>query len=257
MADPFGSVWRKIERAKRHTVNLEARNKAFFRTKPYEVESQIDPKTGRTSYRIKGTPKPLPETIPLILDDAAHNLRVALDHFACGAVSTVTGTTAFPVWRASALPTVAQWHGEVNRKLAGASPRLIQAVKALDAYEAGNGQYLWAVNELDRIDKHRLLLSVAGAHTAVVIDFGEGLRRALANQQIPNLPLALRRPEWTPVEEGTELFIAPDGLDTEPEFTFQVTLGEPAVLKGEPVVPALRRLINEVENLLKRLVPLA
>jgi hypothetical protein len=258
MTTSFTSVWRKLERAKKHTDDLESELRAFFGIKPYEIETQGNPKTGPGSYRIKGTPQPLPESIPLILGDAAHNLRVVLDHFACGTVATVTGNTAFPVWRVSPTPTAAQWRGEVTGKLKGASPRLIQAVTSLKAYETGDGRYIWAINELDRIDKHRLLISVAGTNTAVVIDFGESLRNAVVGREIPSLPLALR-PEWTPVEDGTELFMvqSPAGLNTEPKFTFDVTLGEPEILKGEPAVPALRHLIDEVESLLKRLVPLA
>src|SRR5436190_7698325 len=117
MGDRFASVWHKIQRAKKHTDDLETEIIAFWDIKPYEIETQGNPKAGPGSYRIKGTPKPLPESIPLIVGDAAHNLRSALDHFACGAVSTVTGNTAFPVWRANRTPTSADWKGLVKGKL--------------------------------------------------------------------------------------------------------------------------------------------
>jgi hypothetical protein len=258
MADAFSSVWRKIERAKKHTNDLEAEITTFFGTKPYEIETQGNPKTGPGSYRIKGTPKPLPKSVPLIAGDAVHNLRSALDHFACGAVSTVTTKTTFPVWRASPTATADEWRGAVNGKLRDASPRLIQAVTRLKAYETGNGKDIWTVDNLDLIDKHRLLVYIAVAPTTVTIDFGESLRKAVTGREIPSLPLPIRI-KWIPVEEGTVLFTtdSPDGLNTEPEFAFDVTFGEPEILKGEPAVPALRRLIDEVEGLLKRLVPLA
>lgn len=260
MAGTFSSVWRKIERAKKHTDDLEAEIIAFWATKPYEIETQGNPKTGPGSYRIKGTPQPLPDIIPLIVGDAAHTLRSALDHFACAAVTPVTGNTAFPVWRATPTPTKAAWRGEVKGKLKGASHDLMRAVERLQAYQTGNGQHIWAINELDRIDKHRLLIAVAGANTAVILDFSEIAARLMPESasSLPSIPLAVK-PQWTPVEDGTELFTVESatGFYSEPKFTFEVALGEPEVLKGEPVVPALRRLIDEVEGLLKRLIPLA
>jgi hypothetical protein len=254
-------VWRKIEWAKKHTDDLESEIIAFRDTSPYEFEIQGNPKTGPGSYRIKGTPQPLPESIPLILGDAAHNLRVALDHFACAVVVTVTDRTAFPVWRASRTPTSVQWSGLVKGKLNGAAPRLIKAVTAVKAYKTGNGEYVWAVDELDRIDKHRLLLSVAAANTGVTLDAAEMFRNvtlAAGLTDVPSLFITIKPADWTPIEEGTELFVVPGpgGFDADPQFPFDVTLGEPDVLRGEPVVPALRRLIDEVEGLLKRLVPL-
>lgn len=237
--------------------DLEAEIIAFWKTEPYEIETVGNPRTGPGSYRIKGKPKPLPESIPLIAGDAAHNLRTALDHFACGAVPTVTANTAFPVWRVNRTPTATEWKGAVKGKLNGASPRLLKAVSAVRAYKGGNAEYVWAVDELDRVDKHRLTLSIAGAHTALVVDFTESLRKS-GEWEIPSLPVAIK-PEWTPVEDGTVLFIVQDekGFDSDPRFTFDVALGEPDTLKGEPIVAALRRLTDEVETLLESLAPLA
>lgn len=262
MADVFSSVWRKIERAKKHTNDLEAEIIAFWDTKPYEIETQGNPKTGPGSYRIKGTPKPLPESVPLIAGDAVHNLRAALDHFACGSVATDTTNTAFPVWRANRTPTGVEWKGLVKGKLSGASPRLIKAVTAVKAYKAGNGEDVWAIDNLDRIDKHRLLIAAAGIHGMITLDFADGWPPGMLNEigiTIPTgIQYALSPVGWTPIEEGTVLLAVQraDGYNAEPKFAFEVALGEPGVLKGEPVVPTLRRLIDEVESLLKRLVPL-
>jgi hypothetical protein len=42
-----------------------------------------------------------------------------------------------------------------------ARPELIRAVAMLEPWEGGTDQGLWAVHELDRVDKHRLVLSAA------------------------------------------------------------------------------------------------
>lgn len=40
----------------------------------------------------------------------------------------------------------------------------------LEPWETGRDSLLWAIHELDRVDKHRLLLSVAGALTGIGLD---------------------------------------------------------------------------------------
>jgi hypothetical protein len=265
MASSFSSVWLKIERAKKHADDLETEIERFGDSEPYEIETQGDVKNGPGCYRIKGTPKPLPDDLPLIAGDAVHNLRSALDHFACGAVAKVTGNTAFPIWRATPTPTRNEWRGEVKGKLKGASHSLITAVGQLQAYETGHGQRIWAVGDLDRIDKHRLLIAISGAKVVTILDMADIAEAAFREinpdfTPWPSMRFGLKPADWIPIEAGTELYGIPanagPGAEAKPEFGFSVAFGEPEILKGEPVVPALRRLIDEVESLLKRLVPL-
>jgi hypothetical protein len=83
VSDQFNSAWLKLVRARKHIDDLEAEILAFWASNPYLIEEVGSPKTDLGSYRIGGTPKPPPDVIPLITGDAAHNLRSALDHFAC------------------------------------------------------------------------------------------------------------------------------------------------------------------------------
>ena len=50
MAKDLSSVRRKIERARKHTDDLEAEIIAFWNTKPYEIEIQGNPRTGPGFY---------------------------------------------------------------------------------------------------------------------------------------------------------------------------------------------------------------
>lgn len=151
----------------------------------------------------------------------------------------------------------------VNGKLRGASSAVILAVNDLHVYQSGAGEFLWTVDSLDIVDKHRLLIALAGVNTAVTIDFGESLRNSLpadALRQVPSLALNLRPAEkWVPIQAGTELFRcdSPDGLRTVPRFTYEIALGEPEHLRGEPIAGTLQGLADQVEDLLRRLVPLA
>jgi hypothetical protein len=119
--EQFASAFLKVEQAKKHTDRLEREIIDFWSTNPYAIEVVGDPKNATGAYRIKGEPAPLPDSLTLTVGDAAHNLRSALDHFACATVANVTTSTAFPVWRAPRAPTPAEWRGLVLSKLQGAS----------------------------------------------------------------------------------------------------------------------------------------
>jgi hypothetical protein len=261
--EQFASALLKVEQAKKHTDRLEREIIDFWSTNPYTIEVVGDPKNATGAYRIKGEPAPLPDSLTLTAGDAAHNLRSALDHFACATVANVTTSTAFPVWRAPRAPTPAEWRGLVLGKLQGASTSLIDAVIDLKAYKGGDGEDIWTLDELDRVDKHRLLIAVAGANTALVVDFGEVMAATFpdlyAEGQTPKLPMALRPAAWTPVDTGAELFRVQtsNGFKTDPKFIFEVALAEPDALRGRPVAEALRHLVSETESLLQKLAPLA
>jgi hypothetical protein len=258
----FTSALLKVEQAKKHIDRLEREIIDFWSTSPYGIEVVGDPKNATGAYRIKGDPAPLPDSLTLTAGDAAHNLRSALDHFACASAATTTPNTAFPVWRAPRTPTPDEWRGLVFGKLQSAPTSLINAVIDLRIYKGGTGQDIWALDELDRVDKHRLLIPVTGANTALVVDFGEVMAATFPSLytegRTPKLPVALRPVAWTPVTAGVELFSVQtsNGFNTDPKFIFEVALAEPDALRGKPVAEALRHLACETESLLQRLVPL-
>jgi hypothetical protein len=49
----------------------------------------------------------------------------------------------------------------------------LDAVFNLQPWETGDDSYVWAVHELDRVDKHRLLISLAAANNLILLE-GEG-----------------------------------------------------------------------------------
>src|ERR1700719_482762 len=71
----FDSARLKIQRANRHIENLQAVLTEFSAGKFYEFV--VDGKPGALVTRLL---KPFPDDIPLIIGDAVHNLRSALDH---------------------------------------------------------------------------------------------------------------------------------------------------------------------------------
>ena len=73
----------KLERAKHHIANLEATFRAYVDLNPYVLGSKENPETATKKATIRYTME-LPSDIALILGDAVHNLRVALDHTVWG-----------------------------------------------------------------------------------------------------------------------------------------------------------------------------
>jgi hypothetical protein len=262
MTDRFESARLKLKRARKHTDDLEAEISAFWATEPYEVEMLGTRESGPGCYRVTRM-HALPESIALITGDAAHNIRSALDHFACAVVPRPDRATAFPVWSTAkgTAPTAAQWRNKVDRALGGASPSLIRALMRLEVWETGRDSLLWAVHELDRVDKHRLLISIATVNTGIGL---HGDSYALTTVRkfsgfAPDQPLLLERAGWTPLAQGAILLNLEDGLDldaTQATFTFDVTLGEPELLRGQPAVAQLRSLAQLSENLIRELTPL-
>jgi len=92
----------------------------------------------------------------LLVGDAMHNARSALDH----TVHELIGTNGEQPTRDSAFPTARGTEQKVNaEKLKGTSAAVRAAVKALEPWQGGKGHWLWVVTALDNIDKHRVRLA--------------------------------------------------------------------------------------------------
>jgi hypothetical protein len=259
----FDSAWLKLDRTKQHIDNLEAEIAAYLRTNPYPVVTEDDPQRGKRIAKVGDEVAPIPSIIPLILGDAVHAIRSSLDHFAYAANANPPDVTrvAFPIWSRDDVPTLEKFQAMAKGQMPTASQQLLQAVCALQSYRGGNGEHLWLINRLDVIDKHRLLVTAIGSYEAVGFDAAARLR-GLADwtKHLPVTMLYLRPAVRYPLEPGTELFIADPASFEKHEklqFAFNVAFGEPQVVEGQPVVPTLRGLLDEVKGLLERLIPLA
>jgi hypothetical protein len=121
----------KIERAKNHIRDLESVIVPFLDTEPYTHAADLLPQISHYSIRL-ATVKPLPSCIPIIIGDAIHNVRSALDHLAWQLVEAGGGTpnhrTALPIFAADG--TAAQGYalavgkGEMAKMKAGAADLL-------------------------------------------------------------------------------------------------------------------------------------
>ncbi len=148
----------KIARAKYHVDDLLREIDSYLVGKPYVLAVRNDPKAGQNCYFIK-TKKPIPDIIPLIIGDAIHNLRSALDLTVYPMVSNktkVTQSIQFP-WASSfeKLDSTIK-----SRQMVLAGPKVVDAIKSLNPYKGGD-KAIEAVHLMDIIDKHHLILTAA------------------------------------------------------------------------------------------------
>jgi hypothetical protein len=151
----------KIERAKRHISDLDVRIRAFCDSEPYTLGINQKLQIRHVALYVSDI-NPIPDDVPLIIGDAVHNLRSALDHLAWQLVESGGGTpdrnTYFPICKSPQHYTSAISKGGMN----AIAPGAIQIIAALQPHGTKDDT-LWHIHELDRWDKHRLVLTTATA----------------------------------------------------------------------------------------------
>ncbi len=266
MSNPtaLAGVRLKIERAKHHIRDFEIRKQMFFEAHPYFVTADEEPETGDKVFRVKIV-WDIPNDMPLLVGDAIHNLRTALDHLAYQLVlankNVPTKATYFPI-----AESIDKYKASSAGKVQGMSPSAIQAIDAAKPYQGGNDQF-WVLHELDNFDKHRLLVPIATVNTAMIHDFGPTFRVMLAGMRAAtgdpiagfpddfSWPFTFRPKDMTPLKDHAEIgriCRAARGphVDENQKFTFDVAFGEPQVVEGKAVLESLHQLSQFVDGVI-------
>jgi hypothetical protein len=222
----------KIDRAKQHIGNLDAERVAFLGTNPYRGVPKFDAKSNRTEYILESLPE-IPSSIPLILGDAIHSLRTALDYLACELVRSAgvdPGQVYFPISE-----TDKKYASESGGKTKGMPQAAKDEIDKMRPYKGGNTG-LWAIHKLDIIDKHRLLPTIAMrvGHWTMTLS-AEPTEFALAVAPV--------------LEAGQTIgFISGNAVtNKEMNVTADIAFGEPDVIKGRPVIDTLTQLHDLVK----------
>lgn len=239
----------KIERAKQHLRNLEAVRDRFIETKPYLIESKHDPQTGYDIFSVTNVQTP-PADIGIIAGDVIHNLRSALDHLAYQLVyvngATHTKQTSFPIW-----DDATEYKAQRARKVKGMEQSAIDAIDATEPYQGGKGAGLWVLHYLDIADKHHALLttliSLTGAHFEVPGFWQRGFK-GIGGFSLPGF--------GKPLKDGDIIATREPNMGKAMELTLDITLTEPEVIKGRPLLVTLQLLIDLVDNLIVSFKPL-
>ncbi|MES2134989.1 MAG: hypothetical protein V4449_01985 [Patescibacteria group bacterium] len=252
----------KITRAKQLIDELQIKVTAYFAADPYKIGTKKDPVNGRLIYYIQEI-KDLPVEIKTITGDVIQNLRSALDQLAYSLFIKAGGAPAdarhvyFPIVESE----IKFKEANTQKKIAGLSQIAVNAIIAVRPYKEGNIR-LWQLHELNNLDKHRLLITAGSSFGSMDIA-SHALR--LLSAGIPgmeniSMPPVFIKPadNLFPLKQGDELFI--DGPEATPNpkisFNIQLVLNETGIAEGQPLMPFLRGMADEVETTFNVFKPL-
>jgi hypothetical protein len=237
----------KIERSKKHIGDLDVLIRRFCDAEPYALSVKDYPEIAHVAIQVSKV-NPIPTELALMIGDCIHNLRSALDHLACRLVEAGGGTptrhTYFPICYG---PKGAQQYrssvgqGEIGKMRRGASEVLLN----VQPYITGDDT-LWHIHELDRIDKHRLILTAVIAVRAFGIN---ALDRTIWFDVRPGILVVgyevFRTPATTYHREAEKGFKL--GLD--------VTFGQSEIISGKPVLETLNHMADFVDGIITSFEP--
>ncbi|NNF14661.1 MAG: hypothetical protein HKN72_15650 [Gemmatimonadetes bacterium] len=254
----------KVDRAHGHLRSLRGELSTYFSRQPFEVAVKRDPETRKPIYFVSKA-EPVPDRLAVVAGDVIQNLVTALDHLAYQLVCVSTNDAPpnphrvyFPIAR-----DADTYEKGKRRKLDGASDAAIAAVDELEPYQGGNDT-LWTMQQLNNVEKHRLLVTVGaqaggvnlgqlGAHL-VESTFPPEAVEALKSMSLYIQPVD----KGFPLEPGFELLLgAPDEPpNPDQQFRFDVALHEPGIADGRPLIPLLEDFAKTVQLVVDRLSPL-
>lgn len=233
--DALKSCRIKIDRAEKHLADLDLEIADFCQRKPYRIIVDEDTEPAVKIYRVKIV-EPVPDCWSAYIGDIIHNTRSALDCLATSLI-ILNGHTSNSAFEDAYFPIRSDEAGlsgdSPKRFFKRAGPKVERLIRRLQPYSRGKGNALWILNKLDTIDKHRAIIPV-GARTARMTVWS-------------SKPPAGELNKVFPLKDGDELFRSvffEEHFDTNPEIAFFIAFGEGQLVDGEPVVPALRQLVD-------------
>lgn len=241
----------KVKRANGHIDELRRRTAPLDPTL-YSLEvRKVHPSVihrNATTFELAYRPKePIPQTLGLIIGDAVHNLRAALDHFANGVVCTFHSSP--PDDRIS-FPMSSKWENFVSSRHFAPIEESIPGAKELILKEIrpdkGPNERLWAFNALDNDDKHNLILpTVTFADVSNINAVLPGNNRLINCGAGGNAagPMVIIR-SGGPITVENNLHASVD-----------VKFGNGTLFKDDPVIPTLSQIadvVTDALNILER-----
>jgi hypothetical protein len=218
----------KVERAKKHVSDLQIFLSAFFQPDCYRFIHGKDPETGRNFLKFELL-KQVPSDAALFIGDAIHNLRSALDIVYYSAVAKSGGKptdfSRFP-FDETREALVGPLRGGSIKHSTDLQTLILDKVQP---YKTGNYP-LWALHQLNIIDKHQLLIPFAQASAIIGVDADVG-------------PMKLRQATFGVSDGATINAISAAGTEIKiynygkPAFDVLFKKGLP--MEGQAVIPTL------------------
>ena len=249
MHEPFRGAFLKLERAKEHINDLQTRAQFFADTHPHVISINRDEDTSDDILSISPA-EPFPVEFSVILGDALHNLRAALDHAWFGMIRDADRHTKFPVRE-----TRDGFEAAIGGVEKRACEDIIRHLKdVIQPYRGGNGEMVLDLHTLDIIDKHSLL--IANRQFTVIT----GLRAVDERGEEFDIDDWLIVPPYTAshsLKGHSRCEITDHG-----QATARVTFGEGMPLHGRYMMPTLKSfteivlgIISDFERIYKANIP--
>lgn len=245
MDDLFREARLKIERAKKHVNDLSQLSGEFLRTKAHVVFVEHDDNATGDLLKVKATAT-LGADFVLVLGDALHNLRTALDYaineIEFRTVGNRTAYTKFPVYE-SRDSLLAAINGGLKEKL----PRQVIdcLVDVIQPYRGGRGDAIWGLHQLDIEDKHRLLI----ANTE--LNFIRGIRiedDAGTEHLVDDWLVVPGKVAAYPVKGNRNVKVKYEGNPT-----YVIAFGQDLPFAGRHIIPIVHGLVEMTESVLNEI----
>lgn len=248
----------KVQRAYRHIDELRTRSAPLDRKLyTFAVEKQRQWHLGagtdfspRDMSVLRYLPKePIAEVFALIIGDALHNLRSALDHLATGIARTVDSGAQvhFPMSKirsdlvAPRLPKgpAEKAFAAIERALPGSERLILDDIRP----DAGPDERFWSFHTLNNDDKHNLLIptvTIAMIENLNIEGFGFLTKNFGAGGD---------------ATKPFNIFASDQTITIEQSFdtTVDIRLSHIDVLKDEPAIPALTQIAGIVSHTIDKL----
>ena len=236
MDDLFQSSLQRISRAKKHINDLDRRINKFFKKQPYARTIEDDTDGINKLHKVKLT-KQFPAGFTDLAIESVEGLRAALDHATFAAC--VASGQSDP--RHSYFP-IAGSRDELDNVIKGRCkdipPDIITLCRSFNPYKGGN-DLIFALNRLCNANKHRMIVPVGIANN-----------RTHFKHMIISGPASIPCPTWD--REKNEIVFARTAPNTKLQyninFSFFVAFGESDIVGGQPVIPVLRKIAEEVNR---------
>src|SRR4051812_19694616 len=229
----------KHERAESHIHELEDVLEAYASRNPYSLLGEMNPETEAWQVRVVMR-EDVPEVVPLIVGDAVHNLRSALDVLANDLLALTESNeeriASFPFW------STPKGRAEALKRIKSIDPRLRSRIEALKPYTGMDGQgdaILYGIHHLDIIDKHRIIIAINALTTIASYQSGDEIEARSVDLLVKNGDI---------VASGV-------GLNTfqfykNPKGTFNVAFAEVQLFGGRLVVDTLIEMANLTHDII-------
>jgi hypothetical protein len=233
----------KCNRAGRSIMQLDEAIKAFSQTHRYQIHYDVDEERQETVVRARFKDE-LPEEFDVLAGEILFSLRSALDQLVC-AIAAKEGQVEFKDFYFPFANSKENFESkDTMRKVAKLSEAARNIITGYAAYPEGN-KFLWAINQLNLIDKHRQLIAVGAVAGSITITGGVFTSGVTLGDA----------PGWAPFSEGLELlrYGGTEKLKTEPSVRVEtnVSFVDIDFLQSISMVSALHTMWNIVKKIIE------